>query len=129
MPTPAASRATEILTSMRSDRVRSRAVHGLGAPVAFTALITSAPQRVLSLDSPTWCSAQSARHGSRLRATWGAPSSATRTLRSGSVIGFNVFGGVLRFFGQGEPFSGRFTPSPSGEEPCALSLLQCWLEF
>ena len=40
-------------------------------------------RRVLSLDSPTWCSAQSACHGSRLRATRGAPSGATRGLRSG----------------------------------------------
>ena len=41
--------------------------------------------RVLSPDSPTWCSAQIACHGSRLRATRGAPSSATRALRSGAV--------------------------------------------
>ena len=30
--------------------------------------------RICRADSPTWCSAQSACHGSRLRATWGAPS-------------------------------------------------------
>ena len=43
-------------------------------------------RQVLSPDSPTWCSAQSACHGSRLRAKRGAPSGATRCLRSGSTI-------------------------------------------
>ena len=63
-------------------------------------MITSLRLRVLTLDSPTRCSAQCACHGSRLRATWGAPSSATRALRSGSMTWHNGFVGSGRARGR-----------------------------
>jgi hypothetical protein len=57
-------------------------------PVDYSFQPTRSPplrRQVLSPDSPTWCSAQNACHGSRLRAKRGAPSGATRRLRYGST--------------------------------------------
>ena len=78
--------AAEQLAWLDFWRLRISAAPGAGR--AAGDLPTPQPslrRQVLSPDSPSWCSAQNACHGCRLRANRGAPSGATRRLRSGSV--------------------------------------------
>jgi hypothetical protein len=88
LPHPSASADTRLVVSARSDGEHwERTFDGRRFATLQCRWHDDLAERFgVSRDSPTRCSAQVACHGSRLRAERGAPSRATRGLRSGSTI-------------------------------------------